>query len=112
MKKTFLVLLAFLLIFTLFGCNKAQNLGIAFICGENGVEERFEGQALKAAIDAYCTENGIPYFEYISDGTEDYYSNAAQMLFEKLSKIHRRYSGNLGKTVIGDILMIMLRNVF
>ncbi len=77
MKKIFSLFLVFLLIFTLFGCNKAQKLGIAFICGEDGVEERFEGQALKAAVDAYCTENGIPYFEYISDGTEDYYSNAA-----------------------------------
>ncbi len=77
MKKIFSLFLVFLLIFTLFGCNKAQKLGIAFICDEDGVEERFEGQALKAAIESYCTENGIPYFEYISDGTEDYYSNAA-----------------------------------
>lgn len=71
----FLLLTALMLCFC--ACEAKEKNGIAFICGESGVEERFEGQAIKTAVYNYCTEQNIPYFEYISDGTEGFYAKAA-----------------------------------
>jgi len=70
----FLLLTALMLCFC--ACEPKEKFGIAFICGPVGAEERFEGQAIKTAISNYCTEQNIPYFEYISDGTEGFYEKA------------------------------------
>lgn len=77
MKKIALFLVLSMLLLPLCGCGSAEKSGIAFICSPAGVEDRYEGQALKTAIFAYCTEKGLPYREYISDGSADYFKNAA-----------------------------------
>lgn len=77
MKKIALLLALALLLLPLCGCKANEKSGIAFICSPSGAEERYEGQALKAAVSAYCTEKGLPYSEYISDGTADYFKTAA-----------------------------------
>lgn len=76
MRKIALLLVFLFLLLPLCGCNTSEKVGIAFICSPAGVEERYEGQALKTAISAYCTEKGLPYREYISDGSTDYFKNA------------------------------------
>ena len=77
MKKIALLLVLSMLLLPLCGCGSAEKSGIAFICSPAGVEDRYEGQALKTAIFAYCTEKGLPYREYISDDSADYFKNAA-----------------------------------
>ena len=72
MKKIALFLVLSMLLLPLCGCGSAEKSGIAFICSSAGVEDRYEGQALKTAIFAYCTEKGLPYREYISDDSADY----------------------------------------
>ena len=63
MKKIALLLVLSMLLLPLCGCGSAEKSGIAFICSPAGVEDRYEGQALKTAIFAYCTEKGLPYRE-------------------------------------------------
>ncbi len=78
MKKAAALLLFMALMLCFCGCHAKEKNGIAFICGPGGVEERFEGQALKMAVYNYCTEQNIPYYEYISDGSEGFYASAIE----------------------------------
>ncbi len=78
MKKIVCLLLVLVLLLPLWSCKKSEIHGIAFICSPAGVTERYEGQALKAAISDYCEKNSIPFYEYISDGSDDYYQRAAE----------------------------------
>ncbi len=73
MKKIIAVLLVSALVFGLCGCKAKEKSGLAFIGGPAGAEDRYEVQAVRTAVKEYCDAKRIPYFEYISDGSEGFY---------------------------------------
>lgn len=73
MKKIIAVLLVFVLIFGLCACKAKEKSGLAFIGGPTGVEDRYEVQAVRTAVKDYCEAKHIPYYEYISDGSDGFY---------------------------------------
>lgn len=76
MKKIIAVLLVSVLIFGLSACKSKEKSGLAFIGGPTGVEDRYEVQAVRTAVKEYCDAKHIPYFEYISDGSEGFYESS------------------------------------
>lgn len=116
MKKTAIVLIVLLLMLCLCGCKAEQKNGIAFIGGPSGIDDRYEVQAVRTAVKEYCDSKRIPYFEYVSDGSDGFFDRAvaqaaancklvvcdstasaavSQTAYEELSFLLVNYSGSV-----------------